>query len=130
MKKFFIRLVLLIIYLLAALINFTLLPISYDIWSCALAVTFAVTTVFLTGRASIFVPLPVFFITCIFPVSALSRLSRPLYGSWSESYSGILSMIAAESPLHGFELILPSLLATAAMFLALRRWARRNPSGA
>ena len=130
MRKFLIRLALLILYLLAALVNFTILASSYDIWSCGLAAMFATATVLLTGRARYFVLLPVFYITCIFPISALSWLARPLYGSWAESFSGIISSIVSESPLHGFELILPLFSAAIAAFNAQRWSAKRDQPGA
>lgn len=127
MKKIVVRLGILAIYVLAALLNLTILPPGYDFWSCGLAAAFAVAVVLFTGRASLFVLVPVFIVTCVIPIAALTAMVRPAHDSWAGSVSHLISEMAISNPLHGLELVLP--LATAAISLILTfRWLRPGDS--
>jgi hypothetical protein len=127
MKKIVVRLGILAIYVLAALLNLTILPPGYDFWSCGLAAAFAVAVVLFAGRASLFVLVPVFIVTCVIPIAALTAMVRPAHDSWTAAVSHITSEIFISNPLHGLELVLP--LATAAISLILTfRWLRSDDS--
>ena len=127
MKKIIVRLGLLALYVLVALLNLTILPRSYDFWSCGLAAAFAVAVVFFTGRTSLFVLMPVFVVTCFIPIAALTAMVRPAYDSWTASVSGLTSEILTSNPLHGLELILPLLTAIISLILTVR-WRGTNNS--
>jgi hypothetical protein len=125
MKKIIIRIALFVIYSFAAFVNLAFLPGSYDLWSCGLAVTFAIATVFFTGRASFFVLFPVFAWSFVAPIAALSSLARSVEGSWEQSLSSMVSTILTYNPLHGFELVIPVMAASISLILMMR-WMKRR----
>lgn len=129
MKKFFIRSALFLVFMAAALLNLTLIPRCYDVWSGGLAACFAIAVIFFTGRANIFILSTVFIATCVIPVAAIISLIRPLHGSWKESISNLASELWTFNPLHGFELIIPTLAAAISIFLMRRLMRARRTQG-
>lgn len=121
MKKVTIRLALLAIYLLVSLLNWNILPSSYDFFSSVFAIIFAIATTAFTGRAIGFVLLSVFIVTCAAPIAALSSFARSLHGSWIESVSSVVVNILTYNPLHGLELLFPLLLSVISL-AAMQRW--------
>ena len=81
-------------------------------WNTALAVSFGITILYLTGPAPVFVPVSLFTSTALVPFLILCFIGWPVYGSWVASAAKMGAAIYRLNPLRGLELFIPTIVAT------------------